>query len=352
MANVNTAYTWVIAKCNSPVVGYSQAYRQGQWVNGIQYYDCSSLMSAAVYEAGFLTDNPWYTTFTEEYWMAKAGWEKMSPDQPWLPGDILLSNRREHTEMVYQGRRTMGAHSSSYPLPDQVSINDWDSSPDQWDYLFRYQGGGVTLEWITGDRYLDQSEMENNATIMFYYYVSLGLATETIAGIAGNMQGESTFCPDLNERGGGGGFGLVQWTPKSSLIDHANILGLSPPEDGDVQLQVIVGEVRNTPGMEEWYTTQAFITPYLASGASTDMIGITGEQFLSNEMKWSPSKLAIMFMAGYERPSYDPSTNHYLQRMQYADDWYTFFTGLPPEPPPQPGGKSKGMPLWMMTRLF
>ena len=62
------------------------------------------------------------------------------------------------------------------------------------------------------------------------------------------------------------------------------------------------------------------------------MIGITGEQFLDNQMNWTADKLAIMFMAGYERPSYDPSINHYDLRMQYALNWYNYMCGIPPIP--------------------
>lgn len=352
--NLNVAYNWVISKCNDPNVGYSQTYREGQIVDGIEYYDCSSLMSAAVWEAGFYggAPNPWFATFTEEAELNSVGFTSMTPNQEWKPGDILLSNRREHTEMVYQGRRTMGAHSSSYPLPDQVSINDWDSSPDQWDILLRYEGGGVTLDWIAEDRYLTQAEMENNATIVYYFYSGQFINVNTIAALLGNMQAESTLSPVLSERGGGGGYGLVQWTPQSSLIDHCNILGLSPYSDGDVQLQVILSEVRNRPGVEEWYSSGAFISPYYNSGATADMINVTGDAFLQNTMGWEPGKLAILFMVAYERPSYDPSVNHYQARMENARKWYEYITGLPPEPPDPGVPTNTKLPIWMYGRIL
>lgn len=63
------------------------------------------------------------------------------------------------------------------------------------------------------------------------------------------------------------------------------------------------------------------------------MIGITGQEFLDNSMGWEPDKLAVMFMAGYERPSYDPSINHYATRMQNALNWYEYMGGIPPTPP-------------------
>ena len=54
------------------------------------------------------------------------------------------------------------------------------------------------------------------------------------------------------------------------------------------------------------------------------MITITGAAFLTNIMNWNADKLAILFMAAYERPSYDPSINHYNLRQQYALEWANY----------------------------
>jgi hypothetical protein len=106
-------------------------------------------------------------------------------------------------------------------------------------------------------------------------------------------------------------------------------MGLSPYTSGDVQLQVLKGQIVGNPAsVNSWYTASANISPYYNSGATSDMIGITGQQFLDNSMNWSPDKLAIMFMVGYERPSYDPTVNHYQTRQQYALDWYTYMGGV------------------------
>ena len=197
------------------------------------------------------------------------------------------------------------------------------------------------MAWISRDAYLTQSEMENNADIVINYYRSLGINDNTIAGILGNMQAESTLSPILNERGGGGGYGLVQWTPKQNLIDACNILNLSPYTSGDVQLQVVVKETLGTPSsIRQWYTTGGFISNYYNSGATSDMIGITGQQFLDNSMNWSADKLAIMFMVGYERPSHDPNINHYQNRKQYALNWLRYMGGVVPPTPPTPVGSS------------
>lgn len=192
------------------------------------------------------------------------------------------------------------------------------------------------MGWISDDRYLNQSEQQNNADIIINYYRSLGINDNTIAGILGNMQAESTLSPVLTERGGGGGYGLVQWTPASVLIQHCLTLGLSPYSSGDVQIQVILAEIRGNPAsVREWYTSSGFISNYYNSGASSDMINITGDQFLSNSMNWPADKLAVLFMAGYERPSYDPDINHYTARKQNALNWLSYMGGvIPPTPTP------------------
>ena len=185
--------------------------------------------------------------------------------------------------------------------------------------------------WITSNSYLTQSQMENNAVIIINYYRGLGINDNTIAAILGNMETESTLNPILNEVGGSG-YGLVQWTPKQVLIDHVATLGLSDYTSGDTQIAVIPHEVRNETNVEEWYSSVAFISNYYNSGATFDMVGITGINFLNNTMNWTADKLAILFMAAYERPSYDPNTNHYEDRQSNALKWLQFMGGVTPVP--------------------
>ena len=124
--------------------------------------------------------------------------------------------------------------------------------------------------------------------------------------------------------------GLVQWTPVSVLQNHCSTLGLSPYTSGDVQIEVIIKEVLAQPsGINEWYSSSGFISHYYNSGATSDMVGITGSQFINNEMGWNPDKLAILFMSAYERPSYDPNTNHYQYRKDKALFWYNYMKGSP-----------------------
>jgi hypothetical protein len=141
MPDITAAYNWVIRQCNAPNVGYSQAYRQGQIVNGIKYYDCSSLMSEGLTVGNFFHTNPWFTTASEPDYLIGAGFTQHPASVEWNAGDIVW--RRGHTEMVYQNRITMGAHTDTYPLDQQVSINTYASDPASYTYVYKYGNGAL-----------------------------------------------------------------------------------------------------------------------------------------------------------------------------------------------------------------
>ena len=89
MQNISLSVQWAINVCNDPNVGYSQAYRNQQTVDGITYYDCSSFIWYALKAGGFnLTGYP-FTTATMRETMENMGFNQL-PISPtlWMPGDI------------------------------------------------------------------------------------------------------------------------------------------------------------------------------------------------------------------------------------------------------------------------
>lgn len=180
------------------------------------------------------------------------------------------------------------------------------------------------------------SQQQNNANIMINYYRGLGWDDNSIAALLGNIANESGFNPHRQEVGGKG-YGLVQWTPKSVLRKHVSkALGRNDYPSGDAQMRVIPYEIQNKKGVGEWYSTRAFIKHYYNSGANSSMIGITGRQWETNAKNWGADKLAVCFMACYERPSYNPSTNHYKNRMKSALEWLAYMGGEIPDTPYEP----------------
>ncbi len=342
MPSIQGAYNWIVSKCNSPNVGYSQQYRSEQTVNGITYYDCSSLIFYALKHNGFNLSGYPFTTATMGDILTSLGFTRLASNN-WQNGDIVWRNG--HCEMVYQGNTTMGAHTDGVPLAQQVSINSFTSNYSDYTYVYRYSD--FDLEWIARSGSLTQSEMENNAMIVINTYRGMGYPDEVIAALLGNFQNESGINPLREEVGGGGGFGIIQWTPKQALIDNMNTVGLSPYTDGDNQTKLITLELQPSSGVLSWYTTEGFISPYYSSGATSAMIGVTGEQFLHNTKGFSVQDLTTLYMIGRERPSYDPNTNHIAKRKADALTWLEFMGDMPT---PTPTSKRKRLPIYMMLR--
>ena len=81
--------------------------------------------------------------------------------------------------------------------------------------------------WIASDQYLNQQHRDENAKLIWDYLTALGWTPQSVAGILGNMDVESSMNPALIEGRGyhtlpdnntvlsittATGVGLVQWT--------------------------------------------------------------------------------------------------------------------------------------------
>lgn len=158
------------------------------------------------------------------------------------------------------------------------------------------------MAWINDNRALSEAEMQNNAQLFYNNLKGAGASINLISGILGNAQSESTINPGRTEVGGGGGYGLLQWTPASKLIDWCNANGLNPA-DGDAQCARIRFE--KDTGIQ-W--------------------GATGSYPLSFAQAWtsgeSPEYLASAFLYNYERPL-DPGATE-IYRQSQARYWYNY----------------------------
>lgn len=331
--NLNQAYQWMINLCKAPNTGYSQAYRRGQTVYGITYYDCSSAISEACYQGGFTEVNPWFTTATMGDYLIQWGAEHYSADVPWRAGDILVVRNAQiqHTEMVYQpssggGGYTMGAHSDALPLADQISINDYITSPDYYTDLYRFPGGASGYAWIAKNDYLSESEMQNNAFCFYSYMYFRGWTLEAVSGALGCIQHESTINPGIWESliiNPSRGFGLVQWTPSTNYTDWADQNGYAH-DDGDGQCQWIDTE---TESFGQWIPTASYPESW--------------EEFKSSNK--SPEYLSLEWEYNFERPgiTYDPTED--------ARKWYDYLKDKTPYPP-QPQKPIPSWGAWYLTQ--
>lgn len=339
MALIEDAWQWAVNTCENPNVGYSQAYRNQQTVDGITYYDCSSFIWYALMAGGFDVvgangGNTWpFTTFTMGDVLINLGFEQADVSGIWKPGDINLNYDGEHVEMTYAGvegiggqGRTMGAHTDEAALPAQVSVNNYISTSSAFPQLYRY-----TNPWVWGNYFLGQEAMEHNAKLTYYYLTEKGWSLNAIAALLGNMQTESTINPGiwegLQDHNMGGGFGLVQWTPATKYIDWADE---SEPHwiNGYTQLDRIQYEADN--GLQWFSNPSAPITdpPISFSQFTHSTLGV--------------GTLADYFLWYYEHPAQAIQP----QRAEQAMEWYRFLlTLIPPLPV-----RRKGLKVWQMIR--
>lgn len=159
---------------------------------------------------------------------------------------------------------------------------------------------------ISGNRYLTMAEMQNNAAYIWWYLSQRGWTANAVAGMLGNMQVESTINPtiweSLDEGNTAGGFGLVQWTPATKLINWA---GSRNYQNINTQLDRIEYELAN--GIQ-YYPTDSYPETFAEFKRSTK----------------DPAYLGMAFLANYERPA-DPDQP---ARGENAVYWYEYISGL------------------------
>ena len=193
------------------------------------------------------------------------------------------------------------------------------------------------MAWIGGNRYLTQTEQDNNAREVYNYLSSLSYSKNTIYALLGNMVQESTINPNLWESFQEGdtsvGYGLCQWTPMSKLQDYLANVGIDDWQNGVNQLYML------TTDSSQWGNSGNPNAPSVTPP-------ITWNEFKVSNL--SVETLTSYFMYYWERPSYDESINKLPYRIEKALYYKTLFESE--EPTPTPKTKRKRMPLYMMVR--
>ena len=161
---------------------------------------------------------------------------------------------------------------------------------------------------INKDNYLTESEMKINARYIWNYLGTRGWTLNAVAAMLGNMQSESNINPGLRERGGGTGYGLVQWTPGTNHINWAKDRGYAK-DDIDGQLEHIIWERDNG----KQYYKNRFKYTFKEFAVSTD----------------DPYILAAAFLCDYERAA-DTGPSKQDLRGKQAVKWYEYLLPYAP----------------------
>lgn len=144
-------------------------------------------------------------------------------------------------------------------------------------------------------------EQVNNATYIYNYFIARGWTSQAIAGMLGNMVSESGIKPDIWEYGGGDGYGLVQWTPSSSVRNWCQSNGYNYTT---LEGQCAYIQYQMTHGLQFYPSATSSMTAY---------------QYMHSTA--SAYTLGLVFLANFERPL-NPNQPVRGQQAQY---WYQYF---------------------------
>lgn len=112
--------------------------------------------------------------------------------------------------------------------------------------------------WYGGNNFLTINQQKFNAKCIVKFFKNLSdieVSNNAICAILGNISFESTVNPQLNEVGGGG-YGLVQWTPKSNCVNIAKKIKQYKTYDTMyTQLCVLKYEIENN---KQWIKTSDY----------------------------------------------------------------------------------------------
>ena len=328
MPSLTTAFNYAVNACNDPYIGYAYTASVRETitlgVNYRTYCDCSSFISKCLTEGGYFKNNPWFYTGDMCGFLERAGWRQQSLDGVWMPGDVLWKSG--HTEMVYEGGtgrgRTMGAHTSNVAYEAQVNIaaEGRYSYASRWTRLYRDPTQTVQVyKWYMSNSYLNDYDdnMTGNAYMIFSYFSKLGFTNESIAGMLGNMQRESTINPGVWQNLEPGsydddekGYGLVQWTPPRGWFDYAsahNIDTTDADESGDGQCAC----VNNCTNDGQWLPNHPTAVSHNVRYTWAEFAALTDVDEAVKAFCWE-----------YLRPASDPSTLRMDLRLEYAAHWY------------------------------
>lgn len=170
---------------------------------------------------------------------------------------------------------------------------------------------------------LTEAQQQNNAGIIAAHFRAQGWTDNAIAAMLGNMDIESNGLNPAQFQAGypigtaTGGYGLVQWTPRTKYSDWAGPLW---EQDHDLQLSRIDWELANG---QQWMPRASYgYMTFQQFSRSTDTVDyLTGA-----------------FLYCYENPA-DPEASIAIRRSRAAY-WYQYITGIAPH-----------VPVWLLFKI-
>lgn len=319
--DINKAVSWAISIANDDTHGYDQEHRDGP------DYDCSSFIGHALAQAGFNV-NPSFTTGVMYKALKNVGFTSISVTSKRKLGDIFIvyNSAHHHTVMCINSTQIVHASINEFggttggqtgdQTGTEICVRDFYTPSGGWTYHMRPPAGNTPTAWISNNRYLSESQKQNNAKLTYNKLSAYGWTLNAIAATLGNFERESTINPGIWQNLDSGnmrlGYGMAQWTPASKYIDWANSKGYDI-KNGDYQLSFLQYE---TDSNHYW--------------VQRDGYNITFAEYQKSTAE--PEYLAMVFLRNYENAGIAAAS----ERKKNARKWYEYLGGYTPDVPVDP----------------
>jgi GH25 family lysozyme M1 (1,4-beta-N-acetylmuramidase)/predicted secreted protein len=291
------------AQCDQFIAGLQQGYGSGKFGDLIPFIDIES-------------------------------WGSVTPQYPMyygITGDQLIDWIKNFRDRFYsKTNRRLGIYAGRYFMTDPSQMNISSTKLNEINDMPLWYADYDIYRTTSSNAYPTSAQMTANAQYILNFLTSFpyNWTAQAVCGMLGNMQTESQINPgvwqNLDATNTSGGFGLVQWTPSTTLTNWANNLKLDP-KSMYTQLRRIIYELEN--GLQFYPSSYSSMT-FKQYIASTD----------------TPANLAYVWLNNYERPA----NRDQPDRQTQATNWFNTldFKGL--DSPPAFGGWSNYV-LWQYS---
>lgn len=182
---------------------------------------CANFVSGVLIEAGVM-DSSLRTDSVAQLNsnLRNAGWTAVDPSQA-KPGDVVIiqGGGVSHTEIYAGNGRMIGSNNANADGSQRITENNLSWALDHGAVILRAPGGANNggaapaegTNGANGPAPTGEGTRQQRIDQAIAYFEGQGWTRAQAVGIVANLDAESGMDPNINQIGGGPGYGLAQW---------------------------------------------------------------------------------------------------------------------------------------------
>lgn len=181
---------------------------------------CANFVSGVLIEAGVMDSSSRTDSVAQlNTNLRNAGWTAVDPSQA-RPGDVVIiqGGGVSHTEIYAGNGRMIGSNNVNADGSQRVSENNLSWALDHGAVILRAPGGANNgaapaegINGANGPTPTGEGTRQQRIDQAIAYFEGQGWSRAQAVGIVANLDAESGMDPNINQIGGGPGYGLAQW---------------------------------------------------------------------------------------------------------------------------------------------